>query len=201
MTLLTLYAVFFKFGLLCFGGGYMLIPLLSAELVGRGPRHPLTPEAFANLVSIAQVTPGPIGINTATYVGYTQQGILGACLGTLGILTPALFLVILAVRLLKRYEAGIPVQGFLAGMRPASFGLVLSAAVIFAELSIFPGHIPWMGFWKMLVDGAGMPAGFGINWGCAVIAAATVPILMKTRINFLWLLLASALLGTLFCRP
>ncbi len=201
MTLVSIFLVFFKFGLLCFGGGYMLIPLLSAELVGAGPSHPLTPEAFANLVSIAQVTPGPVGINTATYVGYTQQGVLGACLGTIGMVTPALFLVILAIKLLKRYETSIPVQGFLTGMRPASFGLVLSAAVIFAELSIFPGKIPWMGFWKMLADGAGMPEGFGINWGCVVIAAATVPVLMKTRINFLWLLLISALLGTLFCRP
>jgi len=201
MTLVSIFLVFFKFGLLCFGGGYMLIPLLSAELVGAGPSHPLTPEAFANLVSIAQVTPGPVGINTATYVGYTQQGVLGACLGTIGMVTPALFLVILAVKLLKRYETSIPVQGFLTGMRPASFGLVLSAAVIFAELSIFPGPIPWQGFWKMLADGAGMPEGFGINWGCVVIAAATVPVLLKTRINFLWLLLISALLGTLFCRP
>lgn len=54
MTLLEIYWAFFKFGLLCFGGGYMLVPLLSAELVGTGPNDPLTPEAFANLVSIAQ---------------------------------------------------------------------------------------------------------------------------------------------------
>ena len=152
MTLLEIYWAFFKFGLLCFGGGYMLVPLLSAELVGTGPSDPLTPEAFANLVSIAQVTPGPIGINTATYVGFTQQGILGACLGTLGIVTPAVFLVILAVKLLKRYETSIPVQGFLAGMRPASFGLVLSAAVIFAELSVFRTAIPWGEFWKLLTE-------------------------------------------------
>lgn len=201
MTLLELYLVFFKFGLLCFGGGYMLVPLLAAGLVGDGPHDPLTPEAFANLVSIAQVTPGPIGINTATYVGYTQQGVPGAILGTIGMVTPALFLVILAIKLLKRYETSIPVRGFLAGMRPASFGLILSAAVIFAELSIFPGPIPWQEFPRMLTGAAGMPAGFGINWGCVVITAATIPILLKTRINFLWLLLASALLGILFCRP
>lgn len=201
MTLLGLYSVFFKFGLLCFGGGYMLVPLLSAELVGSGPHDPLTPEAFANLVSIAQVTPGPIGINTATYVGYTQHGLLGACMGTIGIVTPALFLVILATKLLKRFESSIPIQGFLAGMRPASFGLILSAAVVFAELSIFSGPIPWYGFWKALTAAAGLPTGFGINWGCVAIAAATVPILLKTRFSFLWLMLFSALFGVFFCRP
>ena len=200
MTLLEIYWAFFKFGLLCFGGGYMLVPLLSAELVGTGPSDPLTPEAFANLVSIAQVTPGPIGINTATYVGFTQQGILGACLGTLGIVTPAVFLVILAVKLLKRYETSIPVQGFLAGMRPASFGLVLSAAVIFAELSVFRTAIPWGEFWKLLTGAGGTFGNFDVNWGCVIVTAATVPILMKTKFSFIRLLLISALFGALFCR-
>ncbi len=201
MTLWELYITFFKFGLLCFGGGYMLVPLLSADLVGSAPGAPLTPEAFANLVSIAQVTPGPIGINTATYVGFTQQGILGACLGTLGIVTPALFLVILAIKLLKRYEKSVPVQGFLAGMRPASFGLVLSAAVVFAELSVFRTEIPWGEFWKMMTGAGGSLGGFGLNWGCVVLAAVTVPVLMKTKFPFLWLLLLSAIFGAFFCQP
>ena len=100
ISLFGLYWVFFKFGLLCFGGGYMLVPLLTAELVG--PGKPLAPEEFANLLSIAQATPGPIGINTATYVGYTQHGVTGAVLATLGMITPAMILVILAIRLLKR---------------------------------------------------------------------------------------------------
>ena len=116
MTLASLYLVFCKFGLLCFGGGYMLIPLLTSELVGPPPR-PLTPQEFADLVSVAQVTPGPIGINTATYVGFTQCGCLGSILATAGIVTPTLFLVILAANLLKRYEHSIPIQGFLRGMR------------------------------------------------------------------------------------
>ena len=141
ISLFGLYWVFFKFGLLCFGGGYMLVPLLTAELVG--PGKPLAPGEFANLLSIAQATPGPIGINTATYVGYTQHGVVGAVLATLGMITPAMILVILAIRLLKRWESSLAVQGFLTGMRPASFGLILSAAVIFAELSVFTGEIPW----------------------------------------------------------
>ena len=201
MTLLQLYMVFFKFGILCFGGGYMLIPLLSAELVGTGPGVPLTPKAFANLVSIAQATPGAIGINTATYVGFTQQGVIGACLGTIGLVTPALFLMLLAIKLLKKYETSIPVQGFLAGMRPASFGLILSAAFIFAELSIFPGPIPWAGLWKMLTSNAGLPPGLGVNWGCVAVTAVTIPILKKTRFSFLALLFLSALFGIFFCRP
>ena len=128
-------------------------------------------------------------------------------------MTPAVFLVILAVKLLKRYETSIPVQGFLAGMRPASFGLVLSAAVIFAELSVFRTAIPWGEFWKLLTGAGGTFGNFGVNWGCVIVAAATVPILfasccatgvmpilMKTKFSFIRLLLISALFGALFCR-
>jgi len=192
MTISTLYFTFFKFGLLCFGGGYILIPLLQSELVGEN--KPLKVREFADLVSVAQVTPGPIGINTATYVGFTQQGVLGAVLATLGIVTPTLVLVILAANLLKRYHASIPVQGFLRGMRPASLGLVFAAGLIFAEMSIFPGAIPWLdpsGYWSCL-RGADLPA--------LLIAVATLVILMRTKVSFLYLLLASAALGAFLCR-
>ena len=192
MSLLHLYLVFAKFGILCFGGGYMLVPLLMAELVG-APPYPLRPEVFRDLLSIAQVTPGPIGINTATYVGFTQQGIAGAVAATAGMITPALLLVILAVKLLKKYEKSLWVQGFLAGMRPASFGLILSAAVVFAELSIFTGSLPWLEWLR------GEAAGISIHPGALLLAVAAFIVMRRTKIPFLWLLAASALLGGFLC--
>ena len=193
MTLASLYLVFCKFGLLCFGGGYMLIPLLTSELVGPPPR-PLTPQEFADLVSVAQVTPGPIGINTATYVGFTQCGCLGSILATAGIVTPTLFLVILAANLLKRYEHSIPIQGFLRGMRPASLGLIWAAAIIFAELSIFPAPIPWF-------DAAAWGDFFcGIRIPALCIGVVTAWVLIKTRLSFFILLPIAALLGAFLCR-
>ena len=192
MTLPELYLIFFKFGLLCFGGGYILIPLLQSELVGAD--KPLRPQEFADLVSVAQVTPGPIGINTATYVGFTQQGVCGAVLATFGIVTPTLVLVILAANVLKRYHESIPIQGFLRGMRPASLGLVLAAALIFAEMSVFRGAIPWLKpelWWGFLC---------GVRPAALAIAAATLAILWKTRCSFLYLLLISAVLGAFLCR-
>ena len=198
MTILQLYLVFAKFGLLCFGGGYMLVPLLTAELVG--PGKPLAPTEFSSLVSIAQATPGPIGINTATYVGFTQHGVIGSILATAGIITPALILVILAIKLLKRYEQSLPVQGFLAGMKPASFGLILSAAVIFAELSVFSADIPWHGIWQWLTGATVDFHGFHLRISALLIAAATTVIMLKTRISFMYLLLVSAILGAFLCR-
>lgn len=198
MTILQLYLVFAKFGLLCFGGGYMLVPLLTAELVG--PGKPLAPKEFSSLVLIAQATPGPIGINTATYVGFTQHGVIGSILATAGIITPALILVILAIKLLKRYEQSLPVQGFLAGMKPASFGLILSAAVIFAELSVFSADIPWHGIWQWLTGATVDFHGFHLRISALLIAAATTVIMLKTRISFMYLLLVSAILGAFLCR-
>ena len=198
MTILQLYLVFAKFGLLCFGGGYMLVPLLTAELVGPGKL--LAPKEFSSLVSIAQATPGPIGINTATYVGFTQHGVIGSILATAGIITPALILVILAIKLLKRYEQSLPVQGFLAGMKPASFGLILSAAVIFAELSVFSADIPWHGIWQWLTGATVDFHGFHLRISALLIAAATTVIMLKTRISFMYLLLVSAILGAFLCR-
>ncbi len=178
MGVFELYWLFFKYGVLCFGGGYMLVPLLNADLVES--RGLLTAAAFGDLVSVAQITPGPIAINTATYVGYLQQGVLGAVVATVGIVTPALVLVIASIRLLKRYEATIWVRGFLHGIRPASWGLILSAAVVFGRLSVW---------------GEG-----GLSWSAAIICLVVLLLQLRTKISFYWLLLGSALFGALFCR-
>ncbi|MBP5531053.1 MAG: chromate transporter, partial [Lentisphaeria bacterium] len=151
-------------------------------------------QEFADLVSVAQVTPGPIGINTATYVGFTQHGVFGAVLATLGIVTPTLVLVLLAAKLLKRYHSSVPIQGFLRGMRPASLGLIFAAALIFAEMSVFRGAIPWLkpAEWLAFLRGVRIPA--------LLIAAGSLAVLLKTKVSFLYLLLISAALGAFLCR-
>ncbi len=189
MSYLELYLVFLKFGILCFGGGYMLVPLLTADLVEN--RHVLAPEAFRDLVSVAQVTPGPVAINTATYVGFLQHGILGAALATLGIITPALVLVILAIKLLKRYESTVWIQGFLTGMRPASWGLILVSVVVFADLSVFSGRFP-----RVLADFQN----FGIRPAALLICLVVLFFQLRTKVSFYWLLAGSAVIGALFCR-
>ena len=77
MNPFVIFLLFIKYSALCFGGGYVLIPLLNADLVGAPPKL-LTPELFARYISIAQVTPGPVFINVATFVGYLQSGFFGA---------------------------------------------------------------------------------------------------------------------------
>ncbi|MDY5955150.1 MAG: chromate transporter [Kiritimatiellia bacterium] len=125
---------FAKYGLLCFGGGYSLMPLLMADLVRKDSL--LSEESFATLASIAQLTPGPIGLNTATYVGYTQAGLGGALIASLAMLLPSFLILTLAARLLQAHRDHPIVKGFLAGVRPVSLGLILLAGLIFAGLTL-----------------------------------------------------------------
>ena len=134
MNLFYLYLLFVKYGLLSFGGGYVLVTLFIHDLVEK--YQLLTASEFGNLLAIAQMTPGPIGINTATYVGFKTYGVLGGIIATLGLLTPAIFLVITAAFYFKKWENSRVVQGMLYGMRPAALGLIFSAILIFANIGI-----------------------------------------------------------------
>ncbi|MDD3886768.1 MAG: chromate transporter [Victivallaceae bacterium] len=194
MGVVELYLLFFKFGLLCFGGGYMLVPLLSAELVGPPPA-PLTPEMFAHLLSIAQSTPGPIGINTATFVGYTQAGPWGAIIASLGIVSPAVIMMIPALKLMGKYPDCLPVRGFLAGMRPTSLGLIFSAALIFAELSIFSAPLPWREWMLWLAGGDAASTPVVISPVSLLVAAAAFVLMHRTKLKFTWILLMAAACG------
>ena len=114
MNIFYIYLLFVKYGLLSFGGGYVLVTLFIHDLVEK--YQLLTAGEFANLLAIAQMTPGPIGINTATFVGYKTFGILGGVVATAGLLTPAIFLIITAVYYFRKWEKSPIVQGMLSGM-------------------------------------------------------------------------------------
>jgi len=191
MTPVSLFLLFVKYSALCFGGGYVLIPLLSADLVGAPPR-PLSPELFSRIISVSQVTPGPVFINVATFVGFQQAGFFGSLGATCGAVLLSAPLVILAVKLLRKYESGVLVRGFFRGMRPASFGLILAAAWIFFELSVLGGPVPWF-----------EPARISelkIDFAAAGIFAAALVLLGKTKINLTLLLIAAAVAGAFLCR-
>ena len=186
MTPFFLYLHFAVYGFLCFGGGYMLIPFITSDLVNGGY---LSQEAFANLSSIAQITPGPIGLNTATYVGFLQSGVTGSLCASLGLVTPAFFMVIAALKLLKRYEETVFIRGFLAGMKPASLGFTCAALLIFAGMSLFTSPLP-IGSWLK-----GEWFSVGIRWWALPIIALAAVLLKKTKIPFPFILIICALCG------
>lgn len=138
--MLDLSLTFIKYGLLCFGGGYMLVPLITGDLVGDG--RVLSVEQFGNLLSIAQLTPGPVGINTATYVGFVENGFVGALLCTLSLVLPSLVLGGTAISLLKRFSEKFLVKGLLSGARLGSCALLVYAVLIFANIAIWTPSLP-----------------------------------------------------------
>ena len=199
MNLTTLFLVFAKFGCISFGGGFVLVPILIAEMVEK--RQVISMDVFGNLVSIAQVTPGPIGINSATYIGYLQGGVPGGVIASLGLIFPSLVLGPLAFYSIARWKDSLPVAGMLKGIRPASLALVFYAVFLFMGMSVFTAQIPFQALVDLIKTGtASIPAGFGISWGGLLICAAVMLLMWKTKISSTVLILLSAAAGALLCR-
>ena len=122
---LELFFVFSMIGLFCFGGGYGILPFIQGEVIGR---EWMTVQEFINVIAVSESTPGPLGINVATYVGFKMGGIAGAVCSTTGLMMPAFFLVMLVTRLLLTEKGGRLWKRFTMGIRPVVVGLIFYAA-------------------------------------------------------------------------
>lgn len=190
-----LFYIFMKIGTFTFGGGYAMIPLFYAELVYK---YKLIEVAeFGNIVAIAQMTPGPIGINAATYVGYMHGGIIGATICTFGLLTPSLIIITIVAHFAEKFENSSGVKGVLSGIRPVVIGLIASAVLFFAEMSIFTASIPFDYIFAKISGTASAIPDFGIRWQGAVIFAVALILSGKFKINVIWTIIISAALGML----
>lgn len=135
MIYLKLFFVFARIGLFGFGGGIAMLPMIyqGAKTFGL-----MTAEEFSNLVAISQVTPGPIAVNAATYVGYHCAGVAGAVAATLGVAFPSFVLVLLVCYFITRFQESQMVEGAFTGIRPVTAGLI-GAAVVFMAQSLESG--------------------------------------------------------------
>ena len=128
MIYLQLFWSFFKIGLFGFGGGYAILSLIQHDIVQYGW---MTQQDFVDMVAISQMTPGPIGINAATYVGYTVTGsIWGSALTTFAIILPSLIIMLTLCRLYFRLKDNIYIAGVLKGLRYIVIGLIAAAALL-----------------------------------------------------------------------
>lgn len=126
MIYLNLFISFFKVGLLGFGGGLAIVRLIYDSIQ---PFLDMSREMFANIVAISQVTPGPLAVNTATYVGYEAAGIRGSLAATFGVILPAFIIVSIVVRIIEQFRSSKIVNGAISGIRPATMGLIGAAVV------------------------------------------------------------------------
>ncbi|NCA97882.1 MAG: chromate transporter [Clostridia bacterium] len=180
MIYLQLLWSFFKVGFFSFGGGYAAVPLIQNEVVNLHGWLSLT--EFTDLITISQMTPGPIAINSATFVGIKIAGFGGALVSTLGNILPSTILVSLLAWLYGKYQNLFVIKGILAGLRPTVVALILSAGLSILILS----------FWGVA----------GVNWNLESIDLIAVAlfiagllILRKFKPNPIMVMLGSGVIG------
>ena len=173
MIYLQLLYSYLKIGFLGFGGGYAILSLIQNEVVVQNQW--MTNAQFTDIVAISQMTPGPIAINSATYIGYTVAGFWGSVVATTAVCLPALTLMILITRFFLHLRDNRYVKGAIAGMKPIVVGMIGAAAL----LLMFPKS----------ADGASFIDG----WSWALFAAAMAASLKK--VNPILLIVLGAMAG------
>ena len=135
MIYLQLFFEFAKISLVCVGGGYASMPLIQSSVVDT--YHWLTLGEFIDIFTISQMTPGPIGVNAATFAGMKIAGIGGAICATMGFVTPSIFLCIALAKIIFKYGDLGAIHGILNGLRPAVMALIAVACVSFVLLAVW----------------------------------------------------------------
>ena len=195
MTYLRLYYEFFKTGLFAIGGGLATLPFLKniGEATGW-----YTYSDLLNMLAVSESTPGPIGINMATYVGYTVAGLPGAVIATLGEVTPSIIVILIVAAILKSFRNNVYVERAFYGLRPASSGLIGGAAVaVVLEVLLGSGIVFRDGeIIGELVTGSGVHyLGIGL---AAVLYILTNHVKATKKLHPIVFIAASAVIGVVF---
>lgn len=145
MIYLQLFLSYLKIGFFGFGGGYAMLSLIQNEIVVQ--QGWLTSEQLADIIAVSQMTPGPIAINSATYVGYAVTGsVWGSVLATFSVCLPALTVMMLATKFYLRLRGNRYVKGAMSFMKPMMIGMILAAALLLLNRETFPDYKSWLIF-------------------------------------------------------
>lgn len=145
MIYLQLFLSYLKIGFFGFGGGYAMLSLIQNEIVGQ--QGWLTNAELADIIAVSQITPGPIAINSATYVGYAVTGsVWGSVVATVSVCLPPLTLMVLATRFYIRLRRNRYLAGAMSMMKPMMIGMILAAALMLFTPDTFVDYKSWMLF-------------------------------------------------------
>ena len=188
MILIQLLSAFLRIGAFSFGGGYAMIPLIAAEVEQYGW---IDPKTFADVIAIAEMTPGPIAINLATFVGYKSAGFLGAAIATIGVALPSFLLILLVGGWLKRLRGNPVKEAVFAGIRPVTAGLIASAAYLVGKGTLMAAEqgVPGRALLNL--------GGTSIDVPSVLIAAACLVVLLKSKLHPGMVILGAAAVGIL----
>ena len=175
-----LFLSFLQIGALSFGGGYAAMPLIESQIV---TSHGwLTMTEFANLVTIAEMTPGPIAVNAATFVGTKIGGVPGALVATAGCILPACILVTLIAKLYLKYRNLSVLQSVLGSLRPAVVAMIASAGVLIMMNALWSGDVTLS----------------GTNWVMAGIFVLCLVLLRRTKWSPILIMALGGVINFLF---
>lgn len=145
MIYIDLFITFFKIGLFTFGGGYAMLSLIQNEVVVI--KGWIDASTFTDIVAISQITPGPIGINSATYIGYSVTGnVFGSAIATFAVSLPSFIIILLIAHLYAQFKENRWTEALLRGIKPVVIGLIASAAILLVTPENFPDYKAWIIF-------------------------------------------------------
>ncbi|MCQ2176733.1 MAG: chromate transporter [Bacteroidales bacterium] len=179
MLILQLFGTFFVIGMFTFGGGYAIMSLIQSEIVIN--RGWISESAFTDIAAISQMTPGPIGLNCSTYVGYEVGGVLGSAVASIAIVLPSFIIMLLIVKCYLRFQRNPVFGNVMESLKPAVAGLIGAAAI---------GLMFTIG-----ADGISILAENFPDWKSWVIFAAALAASLLTRIGPIATLAGAAALG------
>ena len=181
MIYLELFRTFLLIGLFSFGGGYASMELIRSRVVAQ--QHWMTNAEFTDIISIAEMTPGPLGINIASFVGTRTAGVFGTLTATIAYALPAMVIVMILAKVYDRYRSLHGVQGVLKGLRPAVAAMVLSAAL---KLT---GNAWWGGLEQLSISNT--------YWIAIPVSLVMLALLYKKKLGPVQAILASGVIGAI----
>lgn len=182
MSLFGLFCTFFYIGLFTIGGGLVALTLMQQTLVDTGI---ISSEVFYNMVAISESTPGPLGVNMATYIGYNMYGIPGALITTFGEVLPSIICILLIARFLRSFNEKPVIKNVMKMLRPASTGIVFVAAVNVFMVALLNVPASWSNFdFRTL-----------FNWIYLCGYAVFTFLLFKFKLHPIWVVIMGAVFG------
>ncbi|MDD2495786.1 MAG: chromate transporter [Tissierellia bacterium] len=183
MIYLQMFWSFFQIGLFSFGGGYAALPLIEHQVIDINKWLNLA--EFADLLTISQMTPGPIALNAATFVGTKVAGLPGAIIATAGCVTPSCIIILILARLYYQYKNLSTIQGALKGLRPAVVSLIASAGISILSLAIFKTEGATINSFSIN----------DINFISIILIAISLFLLRKFKANPMYVMLGTGVIG------
>lgn len=147
--LMDLFLTFFVIGFVSFGGGYAMIPLIQEEVVAR--HQWMNAEQFADVIAVAGMSPGPIATNSAIFIGYQKEGVVGALVASVGMLLPSLILILAVGIVFAKVQQSKLVKSSFYGLRCVITGLIVYAAILFATGSGITTSFSWFALSQILI--------------------------------------------------